>query len=80
MKIFQITEDPKMRHRCNICGKQRPTKEKLKQHQDVVHEGKRFKCTDCDQQHSSNGSLVRHKRAVHEGVKYPCDQCDHKAT
>ena len=57
-----------IKHICNICGKQKLTEEKLKQHQDAVHKSKGFKCTECEHSLKSKCSLSRHKREVHEGV------------
>ena len=71
MNVHQNSEDPNVSHICNICGKQKSTKEKLKHHQDALHKIKAFEYDHW---------VKLNKRALREGVKYPCSQCDNKLT
>jgi hypothetical protein len=65
---------------CHICGHQTSSKRRLKNHQQVAHEGKNYPCRECEYQATKKGSLTQHQAAVHAGKMYLADSCDYQAT
>ena len=62
---------------CNTCGYKATSNGVLKNHIDLVHEGKRHICQICGLGLSTPTCLKKHIACVHEGKKpYKCELCD----
>ena len=62
---------------CNTCGYKATSNAELKNHVDVVHEGKRHICPICGKGSTTPTVLKYHIASVHEGNKpYKCELCD----
>ena len=70
--------------KCNQCNYASCTKDALKYHLNLVHEGKGFQCPNCSHKSATKSHLKEHINGVHLQVrrtkKFPCPYCDHKAT
>lgn len=63
-------------HKCEICGKQAPTRGALRSHQKYVHfSDKAFKCCICEKAFKKSISLKEHM-SLHTGQSlYTCPYC-----
>lgn len=67
---------------CTKCSKIFKSQLKLKMHQRVIHDGKKFKCDKCDAAFSLLSYLHNHVKVKHEGKRYRCPHsgCSNKFT
>ena len=75
----KVCHDPEVdtSFKCDMCNYFFKTKQKLKRHIEIMHEGKKqFNCNICDANFSTKQSLKGHIVSVHEGKKpYKCQIC-----
>ena len=64
---------------CDLCDYFCASKQTLKRHKEVKHEGIRYPCDQCEYSTTRMSDLKKHKEAKHEGIRYPCDQCKYAA-
>ena len=46
------------------------------QHQQAIHEGKKYPCLEWEYKVNSKSHLAQHQGALHEGLKYTCSKCN----
>ena len=77
---FLHDEYDKIKPKCDICGKHFSSKWNLRQHKEIVHEGKKlfkFKCDRCEKSFTRPHHLNKHVDTVHKNKKiYNCDLCE----
>ena len=67
---------PKKPYKCFLCDKSFRKELSLKEHTDVVHEGKKpHHCDQCAYQFRTKDGLKLHIESAHEGRRYQCAQC-----
>ena len=77
--VHEKHEKPKKKPvsvKCDLCEKVFTTKEGLRNHKFVIHEGKRYECTICEnEKFMTPETLKKHIRIVHDGILYQCETC-----
>ena len=74
--VFLVHTDNNKKFQCSTCKKWFSSKNRLKFHHSIVHEGKKVNCKVCGKQFSQNGRLKIHHRNVHQGIKdFSCKYC-----
>eukprot|EP00092_Neocalanus_flemingeri_P039318 GFUD01042807.1.p1 GENE.GFUD01042807.1~~GFUD01042807.1.p1 ORF type:complete len:288 (+),score=62.85 GFUD01042807.1:44-907(+) len=61
---------------CNKCDFQSGSKNNLKRHDEMKHQGIKYPCDGCEYKASSKDNLKRHSQNKHEGVTFDCNECD----
>ena len=66
-----------LRLNCDLCERQFVTKNALKVHKEIVHEGNkaRYHCEFCGKTFAYERSFGLHVNNVHKGIKHKCDIC-----
>ena len=67
------------KYKCDICDKEYPRKEHVKNHKNRDHFGIRFPCPKCDYKATVMSSLNLRIKSKHEGKRSQCSQCDYDA-
>ena len=63
---------------CKQCNIKKNSRQSLKAHMQMVHEGRRFKCTveGCSDEKTTKRGLEDHINTVHLGKRFKCEKCD----
>ena len=66
-----------VKHVCNLCDKSFTTRNYLKKHIKIIHDGiKKWKCEYCPKAFSERNNLRRHVERLHEG-NAPTEKCEY---
>jgi len=71
------TKHLKLKYECDICGHKVNSKNNLKTHKNIVHEGIWLRCpeTGCDYKAKDSSTFRHHKKVVHHGERLVCPHC-----
>lgn len=77
---MKVHSDNRPRYECADCGKSYTSAGALKEHEEVVHGGKKFPCEKCGKVFFSGKGLRKHIRNVHgeQREEHQCPKCSKK--
>ena len=67
----RLTKHEGFSYNCNLCDDSFKTRNKLTNHNTIIHNGVLFECKECLRQFSANKHLEKHQKR-----KRKCEQCD----
>ena len=73
-------DNEEFRFNCDSCDKSFASVQRLKGHNQSVHEGKTYKCVFCDKNLGEPYTLKQHIRFVHKDKQIKCEFCENETT